>query len=147
MPVPLAQYAQFVPGRKEMSTTMAFVRLLDQFVQRCHAGSAIVPIVADEARTLAWPICSSKWAFTAPVSKYAPEDIGSILAHREARDGQNPGRGHQRSRCPGQLDGGGHQLQRAMAWPCCRFISTSLMFGRQRVGDIWAVADQRARAF
>ncbi len=102
------------PQGKEMSTTMAFVRLLTGLLKDATLGPRIVPIVADEARTFGMAnLFKQVGIYSSAGQQYAPEDIGSHprlpRSHRRA----NSGRRHRRSRCPGQLDGGGHQLQRA----------------------------------
>ena len=113
---PLAQYAQFALAAqgKEMSTTMAFVRLLTNLLKDATLGPRIVPIVADEARTFGM-------ANFVQASGHLQQRRSAICARRHRLHPRlprsprraNPGRRHQRSRCPGQLDGGGHQLQRA----------------------------------
>ena len=147
---PLAQYAQFAlaPQAKEMSTTMAFVRLLTNLLKDATLGPRIVPIVADEARTFGMAnLFKQVGIYSSAGQQYAPEDIGSILAYREARDGQI-------------LEEGISEAGALASWTAAAtsysvhglamlpFYIYYSMFGFQRVGDaIWAAADQRARGF
>ena len=147
---PLASYAQFAlaPQAKEMSTTMAFVRMLGSLLKDATLGPRIVPIVADEARTFGMANLFKQVGIYSNVGqRYAPEDIGSILSYREARDGQI-------------LEEGISEAGAIASWTAAAtsysvhglamlpFYIYYSMFGFQRVGDaIWAAADQRARGF
>ena len=151
LPVPpLAQYAQFAlaAGGKEMSTTMAFVRMLGALLKDERLGARIVPIVADEARTFGMAnLFKQVGIYSSVGQQYAPEDIGSVLAYREALDGQI-------------LEEGISEAGAIASWTAAAtsysvhglamlpFYIYYSMFGFQRVGDaIWAAADQRARGF
>jgi pyruvate dehydrogenase E1 component len=151
LPVPpLAGYAQFAlaPQAREMSTTMAFVRMLGGLLKDPVLGPRIVPIVADEARTFGMAnLFKQVGIYSSVGQRYAPEDIGSILAYREARDGQI-------------LEEGISEAGAIASWTAAAtsysvhglamlpFYIYYSMFGFQRVGDaIWAAADQRARGF
>ncbi|HOV19695.1 MAG TPA: pyruvate dehydrogenase (acetyl-transferring), homodimeric type, partial [Ottowia sp.] len=151
VPVPaLAGYAQFAlqAAGKPMSTTMAFVRLLGNLLKDATLGPRIVPIVADEARTFGMANLFKQVGIYSHVGqRYAPEDIGSILSYREARDGQI-------------LEEGISEAGAIASWTAAAtsysvhglamlpFFIYYSMFGFQRVGDaIWAAADQRARGF
>ncbi|KQP38083.1 alpha-ketoglutarate dehydrogenase [Pseudorhodoferax sp. Leaf274] len=150
-PVPaLASYAQFALAAdgKEMSTTMAFVRLLGQLLKDPQLGPRIVPIVADEARTFGMAnLFKQVGIYSSVGQRYAPEDIGSVLSYREALDGQI-------------LEEGISEAGAIASWTAAAtsysvhglamlpFYIYYSMFGFQRVGDaIWAAADQRARGF
>ncbi|CAN7352972.1 alpha-ketoglutarate dehydrogenase [Pseudorhodoferax sp. LjRoot39] len=151
LPVPpLAGYAQFALAAegKEMSTTMAFVRLLGQLLKDPQLGPRIVPIVADEARTFGMAnLFKQVGIYSSVGQRYAPEDIGSVLSYREALDGQI-------------LEEGISEAGAIASWTAAAtsysvhglamlpFYIYYSMFGFQRVGDaIWAAADQRARGF
>ena len=151
VPVPaLAGYAQFAlqAAGKPMSTTMAFVRLLGNLLKDATLGPRIVPIVADEARTFGMANLFKQVGIYSHVGqRYAPEDIGSILSYREAKDGQI-------------LEEGISEAGAIASWTAAAtsysvhglamlpFFIYYSMFGFQRVGDaIWAAADQRARGF
>ena len=151
LPVPaLASYGQFAVAAagKEMSTTMAFVRLLGNLLKDRSLGPRIVPIVADEARTFGMANLFKQIGIYSSVGqRYEPEDIGSVLSYREALDGQI-------------LEEGISEAGAIASWtaaatsysvhgvPMLPFYIYYSMFGFQRVGDaIWAAADQRARGF
>ncbi len=88
---PLESYATFAVAAdgKEMSTTMAAVRLLGNLLKDKTLGPAIVPIVADEARTFGMASLFRQVGIYSPQGQlYEPEDAHSMLAYREARDGQ-----------------------------------------------------------
>ncbi|MGH8518182.1 MAG: pyruvate dehydrogenase (acetyl-transferring), homodimeric type, partial [Panacagrimonas sp.] len=74
---------------KEMSTTMAAVRILGNQLKDKALGPRIVPIVADEARTFGMANLFRQVGIYSPVGQlYEPEDAGSMLSYREAVDGQ-----------------------------------------------------------
>ncbi len=146
----LAAYARFATAAasKEMSTTMAFVRLLGNLLKDPTLGARIVPIVADEARTFGMAnLFKQVGIYSSVGQRYEPEDIGSVLPYREALDGQI-------------LEEGISEAGAIASWtaaatsysvhgvPMLPFYIYYSMFGFQRVGDaIWAAADQRARGF
>ena len=143
-------YAQFAlqADGKEMSTTMAFVRMLGGLLKDKLLGPRIVPIVADEARTFGMAnLFKQVGIYSSVGQRYAPEDIGSVLSYREAKDGQI-------------LEEGISEAGAIASWTAAAtsysvhglamlpFYIYYSMFGFQRVGDaIWAAADQRARGF
>jgi pyruvate dehydrogenase E1 component len=146
----LSSYASFAlqAEHKEMSTTMAFVRMLGQLLKDPVLGPRIVPIVADEARTFGMAnLFKQVGIYSSVGQKYEPEDIGSVLSYREAMDGQI-------------LEEGISEAGAIASWTAAAtsysvhglamlpFYIYYSMFGFQRVGDaIWAAADQRARGF
>lgn len=133
---------------KEMSTTMAFVRMLTALLKDKKVGPRVVPIVADEARTFGMAnLFRQVGIYSSVGQKYEPEDTGSILSYREAIDGQI-------------LEEGISEAGAVSSWvaaatsysvhgiPMLPFYIYYSMFGFQRIGDlIWAAADQRARGF
>jgi pyruvate dehydrogenase E1 component len=147
---PLASYGSFAlaPAGREMSTTMAFVRLLTNLLKDAQLGPRIVPIVADEARTFGMAnLFRSVGIYSHQGQRYEPEDIGSMLYYREAQDGQI-------------LEEGISEAGALASWTAAAtaysthglamlpFYIYYSMFGFQRVGDqIWAAADQRSRGF
>ncbi|VVO22178.1 alpha-ketoglutarate dehydrogenase [Pseudomonas fluorescens] len=146
----LADYARFAfeADGKEMSTTMAVVRMLGGLLKDKELGPRVVPIVADEARTFGMANLFRQIGIYSPQGQlYEPEDAGSMLYYREARDGQ-------------LLEEGITEAGALSSWvaaatsysahgkPMLPFYIYYSMFGFQRVGDlIWAAADQRARGF
>jgi pyruvate dehydrogenase E1 component len=146
----MSQYSQFATHAegKEMSTTMAFVRVLGNLLKDPVLGPRIVPIVADEARTFGMAnLFKQVGIYSSVGQRYAPEDIGSVLSYREALDGQI-------------LEEGISEAGAIASWTAAAtsysvhglamlpFYIYYSMFGFQRVGDqIWAAADQRPRGF
>ncbi|AIY42743.1 Pyruvate dehydrogenase E1 component [Collimonas arenae] len=146
----IASYAKFAleADGKEMSTTMALVRMLGGLLKDDEIGKRIVPIVADEARTFGMAnLFRQIGIYSSQGQLYEPEDIGSILYYREAKDGQI-------------LEEGITEAGAISSWtaaatsysvhglPMLPFYIYYSMFGFQRIGDlIWAAADQRARGF
>ena len=147
---PLEAYAEFAlqADGKEMSTTMAAVRLFSNLLKDKTLGPRIVPIVADEARTFGMANLFRQIGIYSPDGQlYEPEDAGSMLSYREARDGQLLEEGITEA---GALSSWvaaatAYSVHGVAMLPFYIFYS---MFGFQRVGDlIWAAADQRARGF
>src|SRR4051812_8495650 len=142
-----AAFALHADG-KEMSTTMAFVRILGNLLKDPVLGPRVVPIVADEARTFGMASLFRQVGIYAPLGQlYQPEDSGSILSYREDKSGQI-------------LEEGITEAGALSSWTAAAtsysthglamlpFYIYYSMFGFQRVGDlIWAAADQRARGF
>ena len=151
VPVPdLASYANFATqaGGKEMSTTMAFVRMLGALLKDTQLGPRVVPIVADEARTFGMAnLFKQVGIYSSVGQKYAPEDIGSVLSYREALDGQilEEGISEAGAMASWTAAATSYSVHGLAMLPIYIYYS---MFGFQRVGDqIWAAADQRARGF
>jgi pyruvate dehydrogenase E1 component len=142
-----AEFAVKADG-KEMSSTMAFVRMLTNLLKDKTLGQRVVPIVADEARTFGMAnLFKQVGIYSSVGQRYEPEDIGSILSYREALDGQI-------------LEEGISEAGAISSWVAAAtaysahgismlpFYIYYSMFGFQRIGDlIWAAADQRARGF
>ena len=133
---------------KEMSTTMAFVRMLGNLLKDELLGPRIVPIVADEARTFGMAnLFKQVGIYSSVGQKYAPEDIGSVLSYREAQDGQilEEGISEAGALASWTAAATSYSVHGLAMLPLYIYYS---MFGFQRVGDaIWAAADQRARGF
>ena len=151
LPVPaLASYAAFATAAagKEMSTTMAFVRLLGNLLKDPVLGPRIVPIVADEARTFGMAnLFKQVGIYSSVGQRYEPEDIGSVLSYREALDGQILEEGISEAGALASWTAAATSYS-VHGFPMLPFYIYYSMFGFQRVGDaIWAAADQRARGF
>jgi len=133
---------------KEMSTTMAFVRLLSSLLKAPELGPRIVPIVADEARTFGMASLFRQVGIYAPEGqRYEPEDAASLMSYREARDGQilEEGISEAGALASWTAAATSHSTHGLTMLPFYIYYS---MFGFQRVGDlIWAAADQRSRGF
>jgi len=151
VPVPdLQGYAQFAlqAGGKEMSTTMAFVRLLGALLKDGRLGPRIVPIVADEARTFGMAnLFKQVGIYSSVGQKYEPEDSARCCTTARRATARSWRRASARP-APSRAGRPRPPATACTASPCCRSTSTYSMFGFQRVGDaIWAAADQRARGF
>lgn len=151
VPVPPAEaYAQFAlqAAGKEMSTTMAFVRLLGTLLKDPQLGPRIVPIVADEARTFGMAnLFKQVGIYSSAGQSYEPEDIGSVLSYREALDGQILEEGISEAGAIASWTAAATSYS-VHGYAMLPFYIYYSMFGFQRVGDaIWAAADQRARGF
>jgi pyruvate dehydrogenase E1 component len=151
LPVPqVDSYASFATAAagKEMSTTMAFVRLLGNLLKDPQLGPRIVPIVADEARTFGMAnLFKQVGIYSSVGQKYEPEDIGSVLSYREALDGQILEEGISEAGAIASWTAAATSYS-VHGFPMLPFYIYYSMFGFQRVGDaIWAAADQRARGF
>jgi pyruvate dehydrogenase E1 component len=146
----IAAYAAFAvkAGGKEMSTTMAFVRMLGNLMKDPQLGPRVVPIVADEARTFGMANLFKQVGIYSSVGQaYAPEDIGSVLSYREAMDGQILEEGISEAGALASWTAAATSYS-VHALAMLPFYIYYSMFGFQRVGDqIWAAADQRARGF
>jgi pyruvate dehydrogenase E1 component len=151
VPVPsLAGYAKFAleAGGKDMSTTMAFVRLLGALLKDPALGPRVVPIGADEARTFGMAnLFKQVGIYSSVGQRYSPEDIDSILSYREATDGQILEEGISEAGAIASWTAAATSYS-VHALAMMPFYIYYSMFGFQRVGDaIWAAADQRARGF
>ncbi|OZI57358.1 alpha-ketoglutarate dehydrogenase [Bordetella genomosp. 4] len=151
LPVPATeQWARFAlqADGKEMSSTMAIVRMLGGLLKDDQLGSRIVPIVADEARTFGMAnLFRQIGIYSAQGQLYEPEDIGSVLYYREALDGQILEEGITEAGAISSWTAAGTSYS-VNGLPMLPFYIYYSMFGFQRIGDlIWAAADQRARGF
>ena len=133
---------------KEMSTTVAFVRMVGALLKDSTLGKRIVPIIADEARTFGMADLFRQIGIYSPFGQlYQPEDSAQLSYYKEAKDGQI-------------LEEGINEAGAIASWVAAAtsysahgiamlpmYIYYS-MFGFQRVGDeIWAAADSRSRGF
>ncbi|MDR5651474.1 alpha-ketoglutarate dehydrogenase [Ruixingdingia sedimenti] len=149
VPAP-ASYAKFAleAEGKEMSTTVAAVRMLGSLLKDRDFGPRIVPIVADEARTFGMDNLFRQIGIYAPQGQlYEPEDAGSMLFYKETRDGQLLEEGITEAGAISSWTAAAtsYSVHGLPVLPVYIYYS---MFGFQRVGDlIWAAADQRARGF
>ena len=147
---PLSSYAQFALAaeNKEMSTTMAAVRMISGLLRDKQLGPRIVPIVADEARTFGMANLFRQIGIYSPVGQlYEPEDATSMLYYKEAKDGQLLEEGITEAGALSSWAAAGtaYSVHGVAMLPFYIYYS---IFGFQRVGDlIWAAADQRTRGF
>jgi len=135
-------------GDREISTTMAFVRLLMALTRDNQIKEHIVPIVADEARTFGMEGMFRQVGIYASAGQlYTPEDADQLAYYREEKHGQilQEGISEAGSLCSWIAAGTAYANYGINMVPFFIFYS---MFGFQRVGDlIWAGGDMQARGF
>jgi len=133
---------------REISTTMAFVRILSMLVRDKNIGNRVVPIVPDESRTFGMEGMFRQLGIFSQVGQlYKPEDAGQLMFYREHQQGQI-------------LQEGINEAGAMSSWmaaatsysthnlPMIPFYIFYSMFGFQRVGDLaWASGDMRCRGF
>ena len=135
-------------GDREMSTTMAFVRLLTLLTRDKSIGKHIVPIVPDEARTFGMEGMFRQLGIYSSVGQlYEPQDKDQVMFYKEDKSGQI-------------LEEGINEAGAFSSWIAAAtaysthgvnmvpFYIYYSMFGFQRIGDLaWAAGDSRARGF
>ncbi len=148
---PLSAFDQVLKGSgegREISTTMAFVRILTALVRDKELGKRIVPIVPDEARTFGMEGMFRQLGIFAPEGqKYEPVDKDQVMYYREDKAGQilEEGINEAGAMCSWIASATSYSHSNQVTVPFYIFYS---MFGMQRIGDLaWAAADQRARGF
>jgi pyruvate dehydrogenase E1 component len=144
-------YDEFRKGTgagREVSTTMAFVRLLGKLIKDKEIGRRIVPIIPDEARTFGMePLFRSVGIYAAYGQKYEPVDKKQLLYYRETKDGQVLEEGITEAGSMSSFMAAGTSYSTHDA-PTIPFYTFYSMFGFQRIGDLaWAFADARGRGF
>ncbi|HWT91802.1 MAG TPA: pyruvate dehydrogenase (acetyl-transferring), homodimeric type [Solirubrobacteraceae bacterium] len=152
-PLPVPELSKFKAqldgtGEREISTTMAFVRILSTLLRDKELGPHIVPIVPDESRTFGMEGMFRQLGIFSQVGQlYSPEDADQLMSYREDKKGQILQEGINE---PGAFSSwiaaatsyANHGVQMV---PFYVYYS---MFGFQRVGDLaWAAGDSRARGF
>ncbi len=135
-------------GEREISTTMAFVRILSALARHKSIGQRIVPIIPDEARTFGMEgMFRQLGIYSSEGQLYEPEDHGEIASYRESKDGQvlEEGINEAGSFAAWLAAATSYSTHRYTLIPFYIFYS---MFGFQRVGDLaWAAGDMQARGF
>jgi pyruvate dehydrogenase E1 component len=133
---------------REISTTMAFVRILNTLLRDKKIGKRVVPIVPDESRTFGMEGMFRQFGIFSQVGQlYRPEDANQLMFYKEDTSGQI-------------LQEGINEAGAFSSWiaaatsystnntPMIPFYIYYSMFGFQRVGDLaWAAGDMRARGF
>jgi pyruvate dehydrogenase E1 component len=133
---------------REISTTMAFVRILNTLLRDKKISKRIVPIVPDESRTFGMEGMFRQFGIFSQVGQlYRPEDANQLMYYKEDKTGQ-------------MLQEGINEAGAMSSWiaaatsystnnmPMIPFYIYYSMFGLQRVGDLaWAAGDMRARGF
>lgn len=135
-------------GDREISTTMAFVRILTTLLRDKKIGQNIVPIVPDESRTFGMEgLFRSVGIYNPEGQKYTPQDADQMMYYKETTDGQVLQEGINEAGAMSDW------IAAATAYsnhgvPMIPFFIYYSMFGFQRVGDLaWAAGDSRARGF
>jgi pyruvate dehydrogenase E1 component len=147
----LSAFEQTLKGSgegREISTTMAFVRILTALLRDKEMGKVIVPIVPDEARTFGMEGMFRQLGIYSSVGqKYEPVDKDQVMFYREDAAGQILEEGIN------EAGAFSSWIAAATAYSHSNLVTVPFyifysMFGFQRVGDLaWAAADQRARGF
>ncbi len=135
-------------GEKEMSTTMALVRMLTNLLRDKNVAPKLVPIIPDEARTFGMEGFFQKIGIYAHEGqKYEPEDAAQLSSYREEKSGQvlEEGINEAGSMSSWIAAGTSYTNYDVEMIPIYLFYS---MFGFQRIGDFaWAAGDSQARGF
>src|SRR5215472_7564568 len=135
-------------GEREISTTMAFVRILTVLLKDKNIGRNVVPIVPDEARTFGMEGLFRQIGIYSSVGQlYTPQDAETLMSYREDKKGQmlEEGITEAGSVCSWMAAGTAYSNHGINMVPFFIFYS---MFGFQRVGDfIWAAGDMQTRGF
>jgi len=133
---------------REISTTMAFVRLLNILTKDKNIGKRIVPIVPDESRTFGMEGMFRQLGIWSQVGQlYTPQDADQLMFYKEDKHGQvlQEGINEAGGLCDWIAAGTSYSTHNV---PMIPFFIYYSMFGFQRIGDlIWAAADQRTRGF
>jgi pyruvate dehydrogenase E1 component len=147
---PIEHFAEFLKGseRFEVSTTMAFVRLLGMLLRNKNIGRRIVPIIPDEARTFGMdPLFREIGIYSSKGQLYEPVDSESLLYYHEAQDGQILEEGITEAGSMASFIAAGTAYA-SVGEPMIPFYIYYSMFGFQRIGDLaWAAGDIRAKGF
>jgi len=135
-------------GDREISTTMAFVRVLSRLIRDPAIGKYVVPIVADEARTFGMEGMFRQVGIYSSVGQlYRPQDADQLSYYREDKQGQilEEGINEAGAFCSWLAAGTSYANNGVAMIPFYIYYS---MFGFQRIGDfIWAAGDMQARGF
>ena len=135
-------------GKMQVSTTMAFVRLLSGLMKDKSIGERVVPVVPDEARTFGMDPLFAQFGIYHPEGQlYTPVDHKMLMKYKESEKGQLFEEGISEAGAMSTFiaSATSYSTQGCATIPFYIFYS---MFGFQRVADlIWSAADQRARGF
>ncbi|MBW2240724.1 MAG: pyruvate dehydrogenase (acetyl-transferring), homodimeric type [Deltaproteobacteria bacterium] len=135
-------------GEREISTTMAFVRMLSALTKDKKIGPSIVPIVPDESRTFGMEgLFRQVGIYASEGQLYEPVDSDTIAYYREDKSGQILQEGiNEAGGLASWIAAGTSYTNHGL--PMIPFFILYSMFGFQRVGDlIWAAADSQVRGF
>jgi len=147
---PLETFERFFKSTedREISTTMAFVQVLQLLIRDKNIGKHIVPIVPDESRTFGMEgMFRQLGIWNQQGQLYTPEDAAQLMFYKEKKDGQilQEGINEAGGMCDWIAAATSYSTHGVPMIPFYIFYS---MFGFQRVGDLcWAAGDMRARGF
>jgi pyruvate dehydrogenase E1 component len=135
-------------GSQEVSTTMAFAKLLRNLLRDEHIGRRIVPIIPDEARTFGMDSLFKEVGIYSSLGQlYDPVDSKLVFSYREDKAGQILEEGLTEAGSTASLQAAGTAYA-THAEPMIPFYIFYSMFGFQRTGDeLWALGDARGRGF
>jgi pyruvate dehydrogenase E1 component len=143
-------YKEFLGGSqgKEMSTTMAFVRLLRKLCRDKKIGKYVVPIVPDESRTFGMEGMFAEIGIYSHVGQlYEPVDSEQLAKYKESVNGQILEEGITEAGSMASFNAAGTAYS-SHGINMIPFYIYYSMFGFQRIGDlIWAAQDMRAKGF
>jgi pyruvate dehydrogenase E1 component len=147
---PIELFAESIAGSqgREVSTTMAFVRVLTLLLKDHGLGKYIVPIIPDEARTFGMDALFRQYGIYASRGQlYKPVDSENFLFYKEAQNGQILEEGITEAGSMASFTAAGTSYS-TYGVPMIPFFTYYSMFGFQRIGDlIWAFADSRGKGF
>lgn len=135
-------------GDREISSTMAFVRVLSTIMKDKTIGNRVVPIVPDESRTFGMEGMFRQFGIYSPIGQlYEPEDKHQIMYYKEAKDGQifEEGLNEGGAFCSFMAAGTSYSVNNFPMIPVYVYYS---MFGFQRTGDLaYAAGDAQTTGF
>jgi pyruvate dehydrogenase E1 component len=147
---PLSVFQRFLAstGEREISTTMAFVQILQTMIRDKNLGKHVVPIVPDESRTFGMEGMFRQLAIWNQLGQlYTPEDRDQLMFYKEDKHGQilQEGINEAGAMCDWMAAASSYSTHGVPMIPFFIFYS---MFGFQRFGDFaWAAGDMRCRGF
>jgi pyruvate dehydrogenase E1 component len=135
-------------GDREISTTMAFVRMLSKLLNHDEVGKYVVPIVPDEARTFGMEgLFRKAGIYSFEGQQYKPVDSNTLMPYREAEDGQILQEGICETGAMASFMAAGTAYA-VHGIPTIPFYIFYSIFGFQRVGDmIWGCGDMLCKGF
>ena len=135
-------------GERELSTTMAAVRLLQILTRDKKIGRHVVPIVPDESRTFGMEGMFRRLGIYSSVGQlYEPVDSDQVAYYREEKDGQILQEGINEAGAMASFMAAGSSYANHGVHMIPFYIFYS-MFGFQRIGDLaWAAGDMQCRGF
>jgi len=147
---PLSTFERFLKSteEREISTTMAFVQVLQTLIRDKNIGKRIVPIVPDESRTFGMEGMFRQLGIWNQLGQlYTPQDADQLMFYKESKDGQvlQEGINEPGAMCDWIAAATSYSTHGVPMIPFYIFYS---MFGFQRIGDLaWAAGDMRSRGF